>query len=160
MAATRIIVLMLAILLPIVAFGQNPAAPQADDLQGTWRLLSLEYGGKKTPMGGESFLPGRLIIAGNKFTYMVGDEKIGEGLIRVDAKQRPRVVDASGKYFDKEEGFLEWVGIYKIEGDQLWLCGRFAGGKLRPVPPEERPTEFRTVWGDEAALGIFQRERP
>ena len=160
MTVTRILVLTLAIVLPIVALGQAPVAPQANDLQGTWRLLSLEYGGKKTSMGGESFVPGRLIIVGNKFTYMVGDEKAGEGTIRVDANQSPRVVDASGKYFDKEEGFLEWVGIYKIEGDQLWLCGRFTGGKIRPAPPEERPTEFRTVWGDEAALGIFQRERP
>jgi uncharacterized protein (TIGR03067 family) len=72
-------------------------------------------------MGDASYLPGKLSISGNRFTYLIGEGKAGEGTIRVDAKQSPRVLDASGKYFDKEEGFVEWVGIYKIEGNQLWV---------------------------------------
>jgi uncharacterized protein (TIGR03067 family) len=161
MVAFQIVVRLLAMLLSAVGPGQGPAGPQAQDLQGTWRLLSLEYGGKQTSLtDAEVYLPGRLIIAGDTFTYVIGEEKVAQGTIRVDARRSPRAVDASGKYFDRETGFLEWVGIYKIEGDKLWLCGRFAGGPDRPPPPGRRPTEFRTAWGDGAALGVFRRERP
>jgi uncharacterized protein (TIGR03067 family) len=160
MKTTRVLVLTLAVLCPIVATAQIPGEPQAPDLQGTWRLLSVEHAGKKTVLDNEeSYLPGRLIISGDTFTYSIGEEKVAHGTLRIDAKCSPQAVDATGTYLGKGGPFIEWTGIYKIEGDRLWLCGRLAGGSDRPPPPE-RPTEFKAAWGDLAVLALLRRERP
>jgi uncharacterized protein (TIGR03067 family) len=161
MTSTRILVLTLAVSLPAIGPAQGPAGQPAQDLQGTWRLLSLEYGGKKASLTDEAlYLPGKLIVSGNTFTYSIGSEKVAEGTIRVDAKRGPRAVDASGKYFDREVYFIEWAGIYKIEGERLWLCGRLAAGRDGPPAPGQRPAEFKTARGDLAALAILRREGP
>jgi uncharacterized protein (TIGR03067 family) len=161
MATTRVFLLALAGLLPLVASGQGPAERPAQDLQGTWRLLTLEHRGKKTSLENEErYEAGMLRISGKTFTYWIGKEKVAEGTFRSDARRAPRRVDASGKYFDGGVAFIQWAGIYKVEGDRLWLCGRLAAGRDGPPAPEQRPTEFRTADGDLAVLGIFRREQP
>jgi uncharacterized protein (TIGR03067 family) len=160
MVSLRVLLLLLA---GILSFAARPAPVTQPnrDLQGTWRLLSLEYGGKKTSITDEAlYLPGRLTVSGSTFTYVIGSEKVAEGTIRVDPTRSPRAVDASGKYFDREVSCIEWAGIYKLEGDRLWLCGRLTAGRDGPPSPEQLPTEFKTAWGDMAVLAILRRDGP
>jgi uncharacterized protein (TIGR03067 family) len=160
MMTTRVLILTLSILFPMTTAAQPPGEPQAQDLQGAWRLLSVEHAGKKTSMEDEElYLPGRLVISGNTFTYSIGEEKVAQGTLRLDPRSRPCVVDATGTYVGKGGPFIALAGIYKIEGDRLWLCGRLAGGADRPAAPE-RPTEFKAGWGDLAVLAVLRRERP
>jgi uncharacterized protein (TIGR03067 family) len=160
MTTTRAFVLTLAILLPLSAAAQIPGAPQAQDLQGTWRLLSIEHAGKKTSLDNEEqYLPGRLVIAGEKFTYTIGGERVAHGTLRVDTTCGPWTVDAEGTYVGKGGPFIAIAAICKFDGERLWLCGRLSGGQDRPAAPE-RPAEFKAEWGDLAVLAVLRRERP
>jgi uncharacterized protein (TIGR03067 family) len=160
MTTTRTIALTLAVALPLTVAAQLPGDPPAQELQGTWRLLSLEHAGKKTPMhNDESYLPGRLVISGSAFTYSIGEERVAKGTVRTDTTCTPRAVDATGTYIGKGGPFIALAGIYKIEGDKLWLCGRLAGGSEWPAAPE-RPSAFKAEWGDLSVLAVLRRERP
>jgi uncharacterized protein (TIGR03067 family) len=110
------------------------------DLQGTWRLVSVEI------ESGPVALPDRrpaLVIAGDRVLH--GGDEIAR--IATDAAADPKVLDLR---FGKPERVYE--GVYAIAKDTLKVClnGRSAGLK-------ERPTSFAVKDQPNWRLLVFER---
>jgi RNA polymerase sigma factor (sigma-70 family) len=131
--------------------GEKPAAKPGEDagkddlkkLQGTWRLVAAEEGGKAVPPA--NF--GRnthWVFHGTKATFTSG-LRVLTGTITLDPGKDPRWVDlAIG-------GGLVQRGIYELKGDTLRLFLQPAGA--------ERPTEFRTKEGTQERIATYERDK-
>ena len=104
-------------------------------LQGAWRAFRIEKGGSTVP--DELAATVRYIFDDDRVILMEGDQKAGEGVIRLDPTAEPKAFD-----FTATEGPQEGttaLGIYRVEGDALTMCMGV-----------ERPSEF--TGAGEAAL--------
>jgi RNA polymerase sigma factor (sigma-70 family) len=131
--------------------GEKPAVRPAEDagkddlkkLQGTWRLVAAEEGGKAVPP--QNF--GRdthWVFDGTKATFTSG-KRVLTGTVTLDPAKDPRWIDLTvGKDFVLR-------GIYELKGDTLRLSLPPAGA--------ERPTEFRTREGTQQALATYERDK-
>jgi uncharacterized protein (TIGR03067 family) len=119
------------------------------DLQGAWRLVSVEA------EAGSVGLPDPapvLVIAGDRVLY--GGETIAR--ISTDATTTPKVIDLR---FDKPERVYE--GVYAAETDSLKVClnGQTEGLKERPQSfsvkdhPAWRLLSFKRVKAEDAGAG-------
>jgi uncharacterized protein (TIGR03067 family) len=121
---------------------EKPAKAPAD-LQGSWKLKSIEIDGKDIdPIGGGQ---PRWTIRDDKISYG------GEEIIRftADPSTTPRVVDLK---FRDPEGVYE--GIYVVEKDVLKVC---LNKKTEGV--KDRPGVFSTKDQAEWVLLVFEREK-
>lgn len=130
-----------------------PAIPPGQKrIQGDWLVVSGVFEGIPSP-------PGMLRKA--KVTYVFGKDtfEMREGKpprttakwrYRIDASRNPRAID----FLDAEKKEVNSVGIYKVEGDTLWLC--FAVGK----DEKSRPTEFRAKIKEPLTYVVARRIRP
>jgi RNA polymerase sigma factor (sigma-70 family) len=121
------------------AANENPHAdPALNALRGTWTPASIEINGTQP---GPRFQGGKLIIAGNHFTYSNPYWK-DIATITVDTSTNPAHIDIF------EKGKIA-RGIYLIDRDNLKMCwGPFNG---------ERPEDFATYPGDDRRLVEFKR---
>jgi uncharacterized protein (TIGR03067 family) len=140
-------------IIPIMlsALALAPAAARPDDkpakapaeLQGVWKLTSLEANGKeREPLGGGS---PRWVIKDDTISY--GGEKLAQ--LTADASTSPRIIDL--KFRDPERVY---EGIYAVEKDTLKVCinKRADGAKERP---DKFATEDKADW----LLLVFEREK-
>jgi uncharacterized protein (TIGR03067 family) len=112
-------------------------ATGTSELDGTWQGIQWEgEDGRRADVGAVAM---RMTIAGEKLkmTHPIGPI---DGFIFSDATQNPKTFHAGG-------GPLNWVGIYKLEGDTLTLC-MDSGQKA------ERPKEFKS---NPAAMLVLKR---
>ena len=124
-----------------------PAAARADDLkamEGTWKVESVEAGGK--PVESEDLQKLELTISGDRYSVKTKDG-MDAGTLKLDETQNPRTMDAT-----KTEGLDAGKvvkAIYTIEGDKLKVC----------CAPDssERPTTFATQEGSGAVLIVYRR---
>jgi uncharacterized protein (TIGR03067 family) len=132
-------VIVLALLAPVLAAEEKKS--DEDKIQGTWKALSGEHGGKKAP---EEALKGfrMTFAAGGKLTVLAhGNTE--EGTFKLDATKKPKQIDLT-----TEDKSLK--GIYELDGDTLKLCVDEEGS---------RPTEFKSPEGTKVYLVVLQREK-
>src|SRR5262249_44008880 len=65
--------------------------------------------------------------------------------LQLDAGKKPKEIDVVW-------GIIAWTGIYKLDGDNLTLCVRYAGGGWR------RPTDFTTKPDSQTLLLVYKRD--
>jgi uncharacterized protein (TIGR03067 family) len=114
------------------------AKKEQEKLQGIWKVVSGEQGGKPLPDGALSL---KFVFAGEK--VKTGEESTS---YRLDPAATPRRIDLTN---DQKETML---GIYQLDGDRLKIC--------YSDPGEKRPTEFATKPGAKMLLFVLDREKP
>jgi uncharacterized protein (TIGR03067 family) len=113
-------------------------------LQGTWKLVTHEEGGKDVPYA-EGEAP-RYIFDKDKLTFKVKDEVIAEGPIDLDPTRSPKHMELR-----LTSGQTD-LTIYIRVGDYLIQCGHRDG--------KTRPSEFATGTPNGGAyLVILKREK-
>ena len=136
----------------VVAGGAQLLAKDAlsdrDTLQGTWRLMSREIGGRARDEDGM-----RLVFRGDTFQLILHGETKFEGTFKVDPAAKPRRIDMHIEKAAGDESHAEKktsLGIYEINGDDFRWCAAEPGF-------ETRPTEFAGK-GEGCMLAVFKRE--
>src|SRR5262245_1085023 len=108
--------LSVVVCLALVAGGgtsrpDDPPAKAPAEVQGTWKLVSVEAVGKTNdPLGGGQ---PRWVVKGDKISY--GGEEIAT--FTADASTNPKVIDLKFKNPDRT-----YEGIYTVEKDTLKVC--------------------------------------
>ena len=127
------------------------AAVAADELEGKWRVVSSEHGGR--PDGGDA-TQHVLVLKAGAFTV----EREGQAFIRgkytVDATKKPVEIDMKVEEHQSnaDEVGKTAHGIIERNGDDLkWCTARPGDGA--------RPTDFKTAEGSENMLVVFKREK-
>ena len=128
---------------PAVSRPDDPPTKAPAELQGTWKLVSLEVDGKdREPLGGGS---PRWVVKDNRISY--GGEEIAK--FTADASTSPRVIDL--KFRDPERAY---EGVYTVEKDTLKVCiNKNADGA------KNRPDKFATKDQADWLLMVFEREK-
>lgn len=129
--------------------GTNPAllAAELKQLQGNWRLISYENEEHKKALAKGSAW--KLKVSGNSFRMTIGTDK--NATFTIDPTQSPKHLDRTFRYGDNPKSAkTTWLGIYKLEGEQLTLC--------HAMSKTERPTEFATKKGTRLKVLVFERE--
>jgi uncharacterized protein (TIGR03067 family) len=89
-------------------------------LQGTWEVI------KEDP----KFEPKLIIVFDDILVIEFANEELKGSRIKVDPREKPAIIDVKVR-----KDFVQH-GIYKIEGDMLFLC-------LAKKKDGDRPTEFK-----------------
>src|SRR5438874_7756146 len=133
-----------------VALLSAPARARPDDapakgpaeLQGTWKLVSIEVGGEDTdPLGGGQ---PRWVIKGDKVFY--GGEELAT--LSADPKTTPKVIDLK---FREPAGTYE--GVYEVEKDSLRVCLN------KRADAKDRPAKLSTKDQPDWRLLVFVRDK-
>lgn len=144
----RIICVLVALTIPLLlAAGDDDVRKELKALEGKWRAVALEAGGKALP---KEAIP--------DFTYTIGADGKATGkmakseytaTMTVNPNKDPKTIDnvhVSGAQKGKKQ-----YGVYKLEGDKLTVCmtppGRAEG---------DRPKDFNTK-GTANVLFVFER---
>jgi uncharacterized protein (TIGR03067 family) len=133
----------------LLAADDKDTKKDADQLQGTWDVVSLEVGGQKAPADGlERF---RLTIKGDKMSHKAADDgQTEETTFVLDPTKKPKTIDMTLKKGGDAGKII--LGIYAIEGDTLKLCMN--------QPSLERPKDFASKAETRVALVILKRAKP
>lgn len=118
----------------------KPATMPPSELQGTWRLVSVEIRGEVNDPA--TSYP-RWVIKGDKVIY--GGEELAS--ISADASTSPKSIDLA--FRDPKSNY---EGIWSIDKDKLTIC---LNGRSETV--KERPVEFSTKDKDNMRLLVFER---
>jgi uncharacterized protein (TIGR03067 family) len=135
---------LLAVAFPFLAPSQAPAQPAKElaELQGTWKLMSVEVGGDVLEFTDRQ---ARLVIQGNKVFY-AGEEL---ALLSVEGGAAPKSIDLN---FLSSKRVYE--GIYAVEKNTLKVCvNRQTDGV------KERPDSFATKDKENWRLLVFERDQ-
>jgi uncharacterized protein (TIGR03067 family) len=127
-----------------LGFGQDAAKKELAALEGTWKFQKLDIPDEGPRKDFEKH--GRVIIKGDKATFMRADEKFAEFTIKVDPSKSPKTADVTIDFIVAEKGAKDAsVGkkvlvIYELDGDTLRFF--FAGkAKDRPKKFPEGPNQ-------------------
>ena len=145
----RIICVLVVLVAPplLAADGDDDVKKELKALQGKWKAVGLEAGGKPLP---KEAIP--------DFTYIVGADGKATGkmaqseytaTITINPKKDPKTIDnlhESGAQKGKKQ-----YGVYKLDGDKWTVC------MTRPGAAEtDRPKDFNTK---DTANVVFVFER-
>jgi uncharacterized protein (TIGR03067 family) len=114
---------------------KDDAKKDIEALQGTWRPVTSEKGGKEQ---NDEAKEHTLTFEKDTFTVKKGDEVRIKGTFKLDPSKTPKAIDMTvteGRR-DEDKG-KELHGIYELGKDTLKWCTSEPGGK-------ERPKEFAT----------------
>jgi uncharacterized protein (TIGR03067 family) len=141
------LILVLAIPLSLTADEKDDVKKELKTLEGTWKAVSMEAGGKELP---KDNLP--------QFTFIVGPDgkstaRTAQGeeraTITVDPKKTPRTID--NRHESGAAKGQKQYGIYMLEGDRWTVC------MTRPGAAEsDRPKDFNTK-GTANVVFVFER---
>ena len=115
--------------------------------EGTWRVVSLEVNGNKTPE--EDAKKITVINHADTWIVMAEGNEVAKGTSKIDPTKKPKTID-----FTPTEGNDQgkvFLGIYEIEGNARKLCFAPSG--------KDRPTEFASKPGSEHFLVVFERAK-
>jgi uncharacterized protein (TIGR03067 family) len=124
---------------------RGEAARDLKSLQGTWKLVAGEVGGKK--LTANQLKQATLVYKGDQYTVRRGTGRRVAGKAKIDPGKDPRAIDltdADGPYKGKV-----LLGIYALKDDELMEC--FA------PPGKARPTRFATDAATGHFLHVWQR---
>ncbi len=125
-----------------VCGADEPPAKAPAELQGNWKLTTLETAGKEIePIGGGQL---RWTIKGDKIFY--GGQEIVQ--FTADAATNPKIIDLT--FRDPKTAY---EGIYVVEKDTLKVCINKKDGA------KDRPAKFATQDQEEWLLLVFEREK-
>jgi uncharacterized protein (TIGR03067 family) len=125
----------------LLAAGDAPKGDQKT-IQGTWKVVMIEDGGRKRDVGDKKVSFGK-----TKITFKDGERTLGDGTFELDPTKKP-------KWIDVTQRGNKMLGIYELEGDNLKVC-------YNEVPGGERSTEFVSKNGTpNDVLIILKREKP
>ena len=144
----RIICVLVVLATPLLlAAGDDDVRKELKALQGKWKAVALEAGGKPLP---KEAIP--------DFTYIIGADGKATGkmakseytaTMTVNPKKDPKTIDnvhESGPHKGKGQ-----YGVYKLEGDKLTVCITAPG-----AAEGNRPKDFTTK---DTANVVFVFER-
>src|SRR4051812_5683667 len=89
-----------------------------DLLQGAWRAVRIVKGGNPVP--DELAATVRYIFDDDRVILMEGDQRAGEGVIRLDPASDPKAFDFTATK-GPQMGTTA-LGIYRVEVDSLTMC--------------------------------------
>jgi uncharacterized protein (TIGR03067 family) len=117
-------------------------------MAGTWRPISYEKDGKKSP--DEQLQKTRTTFsADGKVTVQREGKTIIQGVITLDPTKKPKQSEGT---FTEGELKGKTLGIYEIDGDDMRIC--------YALPGKDRPTEFSSQPGSGHVLVVYKREKP
>lgn len=118
-------------------------------MAGTWRVISYEKDGKKTPA--EQLEKTRSIYtADGKATVQRDGKTIIQATIKIDPTKKPKQSAAS--YTQGELKGKTVLAIYEIDGNTMRAC--------YALPGQDRPTEFSSKPGSGHVLITYKRDVP
>ena len=135
------------------------SAEDMKSLQGEWAAIEEEVGGKPFDKQTVRTIDRRMSFKGNVLTMsQMWSNEIGD---RLSTHQGPFHIDATTGAFDfmaktSDGTDVEFRGIYKLSGDRLTICYKYAKGDSTT-----RPTMFKTEAGSGTvfALAVFKRDK-
>jgi uncharacterized protein (TIGR03067 family) len=140
-------------LLFVLAAGVAVAAEEKkeakkSDFDGTWVVVGVEAGGMKVPEEELKKTPGKLTLAGDKWTLKMGAEMMS-GTSKVDTSKKPMEIDSTAtEGLDKGKTIM---GIVEVKGDTMRACFDQSG--------KARPKEFSTKDQPTYLLIEYKREK-
>ena len=135
------------------------SAEDMKSLQGEWAAIEEEVGGKPFDKQTVRTIDRRMSFKGNVLTMsQMWSNEIGD---RLSTHQGSFHIDATTGAFDfmaktSDGTDVEFRGIYKLSGDRLTICYKYAKGDSTT-----RPTMFKTEAGSGTvfALAVFKRDK-
>lgn len=136
-------------ILIIVTLAQDPAgaAKALEEHQGTWRVVSFQRNGQKTPDDLARSIT--RTVAKDHVVWKRDGKSFAGTKVVLDPSQSPRHIDVlpdGGPSFGKRV-----LGIYKQDGDDLTICMADADAP--------RPTQFDAAEGSNHTLITLRREK-
>ena len=117
-------------------------------LQGTWKIVTMEIDGNKTP---DNAVPeSRMILKDDTFAMVSLGATLYRGNYRIDPSRTPKTLDI--EFTEGPEKGNTALGIYELDGDNWKIC--------LTVGAKERPKAFATAAGSGLALETLRREPP
>ena len=136
------VALALTVLVPSAARSRPDDAKGPADLQGSWKLKSIEAGGEsREPLGGGE---PRWVVKGDAIHY--GGTEIAR--LTTDPSTSPKVVDLKFK-----EPERRYEGVYSVEKDTLSICLNRKDGAT------DRPGKLSTKDQPDWILLVFEKEK-
>jgi uncharacterized protein (TIGR03067 family) len=154
MRRTFLLALGATLLLAAAPRGEQQARQprtEADRLQGTWQLFSVEINHNPIPLDSlkEDNAPvvGRLVVKGKSYSFRMGKTRL-ELAYHLRPGERPRAIDLT--LTDGPQKGQTYYGIYRLRGNTYTVC--------RPVEPgKSRPTAFATSPDSGLMLVVWKR---
>jgi len=116
-------------------------ADPATEIDGTWTVVSVEYGGQKL----DGFAGAKLTLERGVTSFTLPGGEVQRGTYKLDAGASPKRIDTTS------DGKVEAPrGIYELQGQTLRMCFNQTG-----APP---PTQFRTAPGEPLLLMVVKRQ--
>ena len=129
----------------------DDAKKDQEALQGSWKVVSSEAGGKDQT---EQFKDHLLVFEGDTFALKKGDQVGLKGTFKLDPSEKPRAIDMTitegGREGDKGKVLH---GIYELDKGTLKWCTAEPGGT-------DRPKEFSTKEGINHMLVTLKKDKP
>jgi uncharacterized protein (TIGR03067 family) len=138
-------VLAVAVLAGVARPGGDAGKKALAKIQGTWRYVSVEMEGKKSPA--EELKGLTITFTGDKWVVRQGDKTLHAGTQKLNPSKTPPQLDAP--ITEGEGKGTTMLGIYELKGDTLRVCFDPKG--------KERPTSFTPKAGQFGAT--LQREK-
>src|SRR5262249_38306491 len=124
------------------------AKKDLEKLQGTWKVVSVEHGGKSPENAGEF----SLTVEKDTFTIKHGDEIYTKGTVKLETSKKLKTIDmtVTEARKDGDKGKVS-LGIYELTKDGLkWSFGEPGA--------EERPKEFASPEGKKNIFVTFSKK--
>jgi uncharacterized protein (TIGR03067 family) len=142
-------VLVAGLLLAANAPKEGDAKKDQEGLQGTWKVVSAERGGKAQDDAKEY----TMVFDKDTFTVKKGDELFVKGTFKLDPSKSPKAIDMTVTEAKNEENKGKDIhGIYELDKDALKWCAGEVGGT-------DRPKEFATKEGTKELLVSFKKDK-
>jgi uncharacterized protein (TIGR03067 family) len=141
------LIFVLAASLPLAAFSDDDVQKELKALEGKWKTVAVEAGGKPFPK--DDIPDFTFIVTANGKSIARTPQGEDQATITVDPKKSPKTIDnlhESGADKGKKQ-----YGIYELEGDKWTVC------MTRPGAAEDdRPKDFATK-GTANVVFVFER---
>jgi uncharacterized protein (TIGR03067 family) len=132
----------------LIAAGKEGKKVAKDSLIGTWKIESLEQGGKKLDLAQAQEAPSKIMFDDKKIIATVKDEEHTVSYT-IDATKKPKEIDMTPQDGPNKDRTMK--GIYELKGDTLRIC-------LNPEDTTaERPKKLATEEGSRVVIATFKR---